>query len=66
MTEKTSETARESGEYRCESCGRTIGLERGVLIPRCPYCGFDTFDLCNPRFATSEQAANERARTRES
>lgn len=65
MSEKTGETAREAGEFRCVSCGETVSLERGLLIPRCPRCGFDTFDLGNPRFASVEQAANERARTRD-
>lgn len=66
MAEKTAETARESGEYTCEQCGTTIAIERGALIPLCPKCGFDTFGLRNPRFASTEQAASERARTRES
>ena len=65
MAEKTSETARETGEYTCVQCGTTIALTRGGLIPLCPKCGFDTFGLRNPRFASTEQAANERARTRE-
>jgi Zn finger protein HypA/HybF involved in hydrogenase expression len=63
--EKTGETARESGEFRCEKCGHLVSLERGLLIPRCPQCGFDSFELRNPRFANTEQAANERSRTRE-
>ena len=64
MTEKTGETVRESGEFRCEKCGQMVSLGRGVLVPRCPKCGFDTFGLCNTRFATAEEAADERARTR--
>jgi Zn finger protein HypA/HybF involved in hydrogenase expression len=65
MSEKIGETVRESGEFRCEKCGHTISLVRGTLIPRCPQCSFDTFELRNPRFATIEQAADERSRTRE-
>jgi Zn finger protein HypA/HybF involved in hydrogenase expression len=65
MAEKTSETVRESGHFECANCGATIPLEKGDLIPLCPNCGSDTFGLRNPRFATTEQAANERARTRE-
>jgi len=65
MAEKSSETAREGGEYTCERCGTTITVARGALIPLCPKCGFDTFGLRNPRFASTEQAASERARTRE-
>ena len=63
--EKTGEPARESGELRCEKCGHVVHVGLGVLIPRCPQCGFDTFELRNPRFATVEQAASERSRTRE-
>ena len=63
--EKTGETARESGNFRCEQCGHTLSIPRGALMPRCPQCGFDTFELQNPRFASTEQAASERARTRE-
>ena len=65
MTEKTGETVRESGEFRCENCGNTVSVGRGALMPICPQCGFDTFGLLNPRFATTEQAADERSRTRE-
>jgi Zn finger protein HypA/HybF involved in hydrogenase expression len=63
--EKTGETAREGGELRCEKCGGVLRVERGVLIPSCPQCGFDTFELLNPRFASVEQAASERSKTRE-
>jgi Zn finger protein HypA/HybF involved in hydrogenase expression len=63
--EKTAETARETGEFRCRNCAHVLPLVRGTMIPACPACGFDTFELLNPRFATTEQASNERARTRE-
>jgi predicted RNA-binding Zn-ribbon protein involved in translation (DUF1610 family) len=65
MVEKTSETARENDQYQCLNCGAVITMEKGALIPPCPSCGFDTFGLRNPRFASVEQAAEERARTRE-
>jgi len=65
MAEKTDETARESGDYTCAQCGTVIALRRGGLIPRCPRCRFDTFALRNPRFASTAEAASERARTRE-
>ena len=50
MTEKATEIARENGEYRCERCHNIITLKKGDLIPACPKCGFDTFDLRNRRF----------------
>ncbi|HEX3653671.1 MAG TPA: hypothetical protein VHU18_12700 [Rhizomicrobium sp.] len=49
MTEKAGETARENAEYRCERCERLVKLRTGDLIPTCPNCGFDTFDIYNPR-----------------
>jgi len=50
MTEKAGETARESANYRCERCHQVTALPRGSLIPACPFCGYDTYDLPNPRF----------------
>ena len=50
MTEKTSETARESANYRCERCHKTTHFDQGELFTPCPYCGFETYDLSNPRF----------------
>jgi Zn finger protein HypA/HybF involved in hydrogenase expression len=50
LTEKTGEIARETAEYRCENCHKPIHLKLGDLIPKCPNCGFETFDLGNPRF----------------
>jgi len=50
MTEKAGEIARETADYRCENCHRLIHLSLGELIPKCPHCGFETFDLSNPRF----------------
>ena len=54
MTEKTGETARENAEYRCERCDSMMKLRSGDLIPACPKCGFDTFDLHNPRVQQPE------------
>jgi len=54
MTEKTGETARESAEYSCERCENRIKLRTGDLIPICPHCGFDTFDIYNPRVPQPE------------
>jgi Zn finger protein HypA/HybF involved in hydrogenase expression len=50
MTEKAGEMTREGADYRCERCRRVVSLPRGVLLPVCPSCGHDTFDLSNPRF----------------
>ena len=54
MTEKTGEPARVNGEYRCERCHKTTRMAVGELIPACPHCGFETFDLSNPRFETRD------------
>jgi Zn finger protein HypA/HybF involved in hydrogenase expression len=50
MTEKVGETVRDSGEYRCERCHKVTRMIKGALIQPCPHCGFDTFDISNPRF----------------
>lgn len=50
MSEKTGEIAREAATYRCENCNTHIKLLRGELIPKCPSCGKETFDIANPRF----------------
>jgi Zn finger protein HypA/HybF involved in hydrogenase expression len=50
MTEKVGETVRDSAEYRCERCHRATGMTKGALIQPCPHCGYDTFDIANPRF----------------
>ena len=49
-TEKAGETAREGANYRCERCHQVTPLPQGALIPSCKFCGFDTYDLSNPRF----------------
>ena len=58
MSEKAGETARENAEYQCEQCHNVIRLRSGDLIPPCPNCGFDTYDLRNRRFEQSEDAPN--------
>lgn len=50
MAEKAGEMARESAAYRCERCHKITRVQKGSLIPPCPNCGFETFDLSNPRF----------------
>jgi len=50
MSEKTGEIARETDTYRCENCNNHIKLSKGDLIPKCPVCGKETFDIFNPRF----------------
>jgi ribosomal protein L37AE/L43A len=54
MTEKAGETARENAEYRCERCEQRTKLRAGDLIPLCPKCGFETFDIYNPRVQQPE------------
>lgn len=50
MTEKTGEIARETDTYICENCKTHLKLSKGDLIPKCPKCGKETFDIFNPRF----------------
>jgi Zn finger protein HypA/HybF involved in hydrogenase expression len=50
MSEKVGETVRDSADYRCERCHKVTHMTRGSLILPCPHCGFDTFDISNPRF----------------
>jgi len=50
MSEKVGETVRDSADYRCERCHEIIRMARGVLIQPCPHCGYDTYDISNPRF----------------
>jgi ribosomal protein L37AE/L43A len=54
MAEKTGEMARETANYRCERCHRTTHVDKGAIIPACRYCGFETFDLSNPRFEAGD------------
>jgi hypothetical protein len=56
MSEKVGETARESGDYRCERCHKSTRFQRGELFTPCPFCGFETYDLRNPRFETRDGA----------
>jgi Zn finger protein HypA/HybF involved in hydrogenase expression len=50
MTEKVGETVRDSADYRCERCHTVTHMTRASLIQPCPHCGYDTFDISNPRF----------------
>ena len=50
MSEKVGETVRDSADYRCEKCHTVTHMTRGALIQPCPNCGYDTFDIANPRF----------------
>jgi hypothetical protein len=50
MAEKAGEPVRDSGDYRCERCHKVTPMSKGALIPPCPHCGYDTFDIANPRF----------------
>ena len=54
MTEKTGEVVRASGDYRCERCHKTTHLVLDDVFPTCPHCGYDTFDIANPRFETRD------------
>ena len=50
MSEKVGEIARESSDYRCERCHAVTRIARGALIPPCSHCGYETYDISNPRF----------------
>jgi Zn finger protein HypA/HybF involved in hydrogenase expression len=50
MSEKAGEIARESADYRCETCHHLHRFACGALIPVCPQCGGGVYDLSNPRF----------------
>jgi hypothetical protein len=50
MSEKVGEMARESADYRCECCHAITRIAKGALITPCAQCGYDTYDLSNPRF----------------
>jgi Zn finger protein HypA/HybF involved in hydrogenase expression len=54
MSEKTGEIARESSDYRCEECHQVTRISRGTLIPPCPNCGHNTYDISNPRFEAKD------------
>jgi Zn finger protein HypA/HybF involved in hydrogenase expression len=54
MSEKVGEVAREGADYRCERCHAITPMARGELIAPCPKCGYDTYDLSNPRFETRD------------
>ncbi len=59
MTEKAGETARENAEYVCERCEKHIRLRSGDLIQPCPNCGFETFDIYNPRVPQPELSPDQ-------
>jgi hypothetical protein len=50
VTEKVGETVRDNANYRCERCHKVTHVSKGALIQPCPQCGYDTFDIANPRF----------------
>ena len=54
MSEKAGELARETATYKCENCNQHIRLESGALIPKCPNCGQEEFDISNPRFENAD------------
>src|SRR6201999_845453 len=54
MSEKIGEVVRATGDYRCERCHKTTHFVRDDVVPKCPHCGFDTFDIANARFETKD------------
>ena len=49
MSEKVGEIARESSDYRCERCHQVTRI-MGRADPALPHCGYETYDISNPRF----------------
>ena len=44
MVAKSGESARRTGDFRCERCHARTHVTEGDRIPKCPNCGNDTFD----------------------
>jgi hypothetical protein len=44
MVAKSGETARRTGDFRCERCHERTHVTEGHRIPKCPKCGNVTFD----------------------
>ena len=44
MAAHAGETARETGDFRCEKCHEQTHVTKGDKIPKCSNCGNDTFD----------------------
>jgi Zn finger protein HypA/HybF involved in hydrogenase expression len=44
MAAHAGENAREGGDFRCHRCHKTVRVNKGARIPKCPHCGSDTFD----------------------
>jgi Zn finger protein HypA/HybF involved in hydrogenase expression len=43
VSAKAGEIARESGEFRCSDCSRSVSVRDGYPIPDCPQCGSASF-----------------------
>lgn len=48
MAAHAGETARETGDFRCERCHEQTHVTKGDKIPRCPSRGNDAIDTRNP------------------
>jgi predicted RNA-binding Zn-ribbon protein involved in translation (DUF1610 family) len=44
MAAHTGESARRTGDFRCEQCREKVHVTEGHSIPKCPNCGNNTFD----------------------
>jgi Zn finger protein HypA/HybF involved in hydrogenase expression len=45
MSIHSGEKAQKSGELKCEKCRSHIFVVGGRMIPKCPNCGNDSFDM---------------------
>lgn len=44
MSAQSGETARQTGDFRCEKCRHQVHVTKGHSIPKCPNCGNNRFD----------------------
>ena len=44
MRAYVGQTIHNDGEFICGSCRHRVSLSKGDHVPRCPYCGNDTYE----------------------
>lgn len=43
MSARAGESARKTGDFKCDKCGNSMHVTQGDKIPACSKCGNDTF-----------------------